>query len=257
MAAPVLDAVELGPGVRAGFTRRPGGVSAPPWDGLNLGLAVGDDPAAVVRNRRLLAEAVGVPVVFATQVHGRRVVEVDALPEVDPATSGVAEADALVTARTDLAVAVYVADCVPVLLADPVARVVGAAHAGRPGLVAGVVEATVEALVRRGARPERLVAALGPCIAAASYEVPASLQDDVGAVLPEAVATTRAGTPAVDLLAGARAVLARCGVGRVLVDGRDTYADEDLYSHRRAVHADPSSPRTGRLAGVVRLLPAR
>lgn len=250
-----FDAVDLGPGVRAGFTRRSGGVSAPPWDGLNVGLAVGDDPAAVAANRRRLATTVGAPVVFATQVHGREVVVVDAPPGAGPATAAVGEADALVTGRSDLAVGVYVADCAPVLLADPVARLVGAAHAGRPGLVAGVVEAAVEVLVRLGARPERLVAAVGPCIAPASYEVPGGMRDAVAAVVPAAAGTTREGTPAVDLAAGVSAVLAGCGVRSVHVDGRDTYADPDLYSHRRAVHADPVAPRTGRLAGVVRLLP--
>ncbi|QGQ21015.1 peptidoglycan editing factor PgeF [Cellulomonas sp. JZ18] len=250
-----FDAVDLGPGVRAGFTRRDGGVSAPPWDGLNVGLAVGDDPAAVAVNRRRLAEAVAAPVLFATQVHGRGVVVVEEPPAVDPATTGVGRADALVTTRSDVALGVYAADCVPVLLADPAARVVGAAHAGRQGLVAGVLEAAVEALVGLGARPDRLVAVVGPCIAAASYEVPAALRDEVAAVVPAAAGTTRDGTPALDLAAGARAVLAACGVGAVRVDGRDTYTDPALYSHRRAVHTDPAAPRTGRLAGVVRLLP--
>lgn len=256
MTAVPFDVVDLGPGVRAGFTRRGGGVSAPPWDGLNVGLAVGDDPAAVAHNRRLLADAVGAPVVFATQVHGRGVVVVDAAAAGAAATSGVTEADALVTTGTAVAVGVYVADCVPVLLADTAAGVVAAAHAGRPGLVAGVLEATVAAMERLGARPSRVRAVLGPCIAGASYEVPAAMRDDVAAVVPEAAARTRDGAPAVDLRAGARAVLARCGVTSVRVDGRDTYADPQLYSHRRAVHADPADPRTGRLAGVVRLLPS-
>ncbi len=256
MTAVAFDPVDLGPGVRAGFTRRDGGVSAPPWDGLNVGLAVGDDIAAVARNRRLLAEQVDAPVVFATQVHGRAVAVVDALPAGDPATTGVAEADALVTTATDVALAVYVADCVPVLLADRAAGVVAAAHAGRPGLVAGVLQATVAAMERCGARADRVVAVLGPCIAGESYEVPDALRDDVAAVVPEAAARTRAGTAAVDLRAGARAVLGRCGVRVVRVDPRDTYADPALYSHRRAVHADPAAPRTGRLAGVVRLLPS-
>ncbi|QCB93885.1 peptidoglycan editing factor PgeF [Cellulomonas shaoxiangyii] len=256
MATVAFDAVDLGPGVRAGFTRRGGGVSAPPWDGLNVGLAVGDDPAAVVRNRRLLADRVGAPVVFATQVHGRGVVVVDGAAAGGAAAAGVAEADAVVTTSPEVAVGVYVADCVPVLLADRAAGVVAAAHAGRPGLVAGVLQATVAAMVALGARPERVRAVLGPCIAGESYEVPAGMRAEVAAVVPEAAARTRDGAPAVDLRAGALAVLARCGVASVQVDRRDTYADPELYSHRRAVHAAPAGPRTGRFAGVVRLLPS-
>lgn len=138
------------------------------------------------------------------------------------------------------------------LLADPVARVVAAVHAGRPGLVAGVVQAAVEAMAHAGADPARTVAAVGPCIAAVSYEVPAVMRDGVAAVVPEAAGRTRDGTPAVDLAAGVRAVLARCGVTAVRLDGRDTYADPALYSHRRSVHERAGA--TGRLAGVVRLL---
>lgn len=244
-----LDVVPLGPGVLAGFTSRVGGGSGAPWQGLNLGLAVGDDPGVVTANRQALGRRLGVPVAFATQVHGADVLVVT------PADAPVERrGDALVTTSTDVAVAVYVADCAPVLLADPVARVVAAAHAGRPGLVAGVLQATVGAMVRAGASAARIVAAVGPCIAAASYEVPAAMRDDVAAAVPEAAARTAAGTPAVDLAAGARAVLLRCGVGAVHVDGRDTYRDAGLYSHRRAVHERAAA--TGRFAGVVRLVDA-
>lgn len=245
-ATGVLDEVPLGPGVLAGFTSRAGGTSTGPWRGLNVGSHVGDDPAAVRRNRLAVDRAVGVPVVFATQVHGR---DVRVVTGVDDAG---AEVDGLVTTSTTLAVGVYVADCAPVLLADPVARVVAAAHAGRPGLVAGVLQATVEAMVRAGAEPARVRAAVGPCIAAASYEVPAPMRDDVAAVVPEAAGRTRDGGPAVDLAAGVRAVLGRCGVAVVHVDVRDTYGDPELYSHRRSVH--DGTRATGRLAGVVRLL---
>lgn len=242
-----LDVVPLGPGVLAGFTSRRGGRSRPPWQGLNLGTRVGDDPADVVANRQAVDARVGAPVVFVQQVHGADVVRVAGPPAGEPC------ADALVTTTTELAVGVYVADCAPVLLADPVARVVAAAHAGRPGLVAGVLQATVDAMVAAGAVPARVGAVVGPCIAAASYEVPAAMRDDVAAVVPAAAGTTAQGTPAVDLAAGAHAVLLACGVGAVHVVGRDTYADASLYSHRRAVHE--GAPATGRFAGVVRLLP--
>jgi len=241
-----LDVVPLGPGVLAGFTSRRGGRSADPWRGLNVGDAVGDDPSAVAANRQALERRVGAPVVLASQVHGADVVVVRGVAD------GGRPADGLVTTSTQVAIGVYVADCAPVLLADPVARVVGAAHAGRPGLVAGVLQATVEAMVRAGADAARIRAAVGPCIAGRSYEVPAAMRDDVAAVVPAAAARTSAGTPAVDLAAGVREVLASCGVGAVHVDGRDTYSDPALFSHRRAVHEGAAS--TGRFAAVVRLL---
>ncbi|KSW30333.1 peptidoglycan editing factor PgeF [Cellulomonas sp. B6] len=244
-----LDVVPLGAGVLAGFTSRDGGVSGGPWAGLNVGSAVGDDPVAVARNRDAVARRLGAPLVLVTQVHGADVVVVDGA-DVAAGT----RADALVTTSPDVALGAYVADCAPVLLADPVARVVAAVHAGRPGLVAGVLQAAVAAMVEAGADPGRTRAVVGPCIAAASYEVPAAMRDDVAARVPAAAGLTTAGTPAVDLAAGARAVLASCGVAHVRVDGRDTYVDPRLYSHRRAVHS--GAPATGRFAGVVRLLPA-
>ncbi|OJV59489.1 MAG: multicopper polyphenol oxidase [Cellulomonas sp. 73-145] len=246
----VLEA-GLGPSVRAGFTTRAGGVSVPPWDGLNLGLAVGDDPDRVRRNRELLAQWAGVPVAFATQVHGRDVVVVDGPPA--DRTDSVAVADALVTTRTDVALAVLVADCVPVLLADPETRVVAAVHAGRGGLVAGVVQAALDVMTDLGARLDRVVAAVGPSIAGRSYEVPADLRDAVAQVVPASSATTSWGTPALDLAFGVVAGLAAAGVHRVHRVDRDTFRDPGLYSHRRATAAGTT---TGRSCGIVRLLPA-
>lgn len=243
----MLERVDLGPGVLAGFTTRTGGASVGVWRGLNLGSRVGDDPGAVATNRRALAGLLGAPVVLPRQVHGTDVLVVTGPEQED------SPADVVVTRSQELAVGVYVADCAPVLLADPVARVVAAAHAGRAGLVAGVLQAAVAAMLDQGAALPRIVAAVGPCIAAASYEVPAALRDEVAAVVPEAAGRTATGTPAVDLAAGALAVLRRCGVRAVSLDGRDTYAHPELYSHRRAVHEGASA--TGRSVGVVRLLP--
>ncbi|TQL04441.1 peptidoglycan editing factor PgeF [Cellulomonas sp. SLBN-39] len=251
--------VDLGPGVLAGFTDRRGGVSRGPWAGLDLGTAVGDDPDDVARNRLLLAERVGAVVTFATQVHGARVVTVGGAggPHGLPGGPDVGEADALVTTTPGVAVGVYVADCLPVLLADAGAGVVAAVHAGRPGLLAGVVEAAVDAAFAAGARPDHLVAALGPCIAGRSYEVPEQMRADAARRVPAAASTTAWGTPAVDLRAGAEAVLRSRGVQILHKDDRDTFTDPDLYSHRRATTTpDPEvGARTGRLAGVVRLLP--
>ena len=138
--------------VRFAVTDRAGGSSRTPYDEANLGGHVGDDPADVERNRAALAELLSLPrerLVFMSQVHGQQVVQVDR-----PWTGPAPEADAMVSTTPGLAFAVLVADCVPVLLADPDAGVVGVAHAGRPGLAAGVVPAAVAAMRDLGAAPD-------------------------------------------------------------------------------------------------------
>jgi YfiH family protein len=152
--------------------------------------------------------------------------------------------DAVVTARRGLALAVLTADCTPVLLADPVAGVAGAAHAGRPGLVAGVVPAVVEAMTGLGARPERMLAHIGPSVCGLCYEVPERMRAEVAEVVPEAWATTRQGTPAVDVAAGVLAQLGRMGVTDAKRSGVCTLESADHFSYRRE-HV------TGRLAGYV------
>ncbi|MCL2848608.1 MAG: peptidoglycan editing factor PgeF [Micrococcales bacterium] len=241
-----LVTVGLGPGVRAGFTTRAGGVSAPPWDSLNLGANVGDDPAAVAANRAVVASWLGVPVAYATQVHGAHVLRVDGPPP--PGAVSVGEADALVTANPQVGLGVLVADCAPVLLADAGARVVAVAHAGRGGLVAGVVQAALAAMVDAGARPDQVVAAVGPCVAGVCYEVPAALRDEVDAVVPGTATWTDRGTPALDIAAGVRNVLVGLGVVRIHLVGTSTSQDRSVFSYRR------DGPVTGRFAGLVRLL---
>ncbi|WP_051681686.1 peptidoglycan editing factor PgeF [Cellulomonas sp. HZM] len=235
-----VASVDLGPGVRAGFTSRAGGVSVPPFDALNLGDHVGDAPAAVTRNRELLARWAGCAVAFAHQVHGREAVVLHA-----PPSGPLGDADVLVSTSPDVAVAVMVADCVPVLLADARAGVVAAVHAGRAGLVAGVVQSALAAMLDLGADVTRIRAALGPCVAASSYEVPAGLRDEVAAAVPGTGATTSWGTPALDLAAGVVGLLHAAGVEHVVADGRDTWSDPGLFSYRR-------DGRTGRFVGVVR-----
>jgi YfiH family protein len=244
---PVL-AVDLGPGVRAGFTTRAGGVSDPPWHLLNLSLGVDDDPVHVLTNRDLVEQWVGAPVAYASQVHGCDACVVSGPP--DPSAMSVGRYDALVSTSASVAVAVLSADCVPVLLADADAGVVGAVHAGRRGLAVGVVEAAIAALVRTGAEPSRVRAVVGPAISGAAYEVPAALRDEIAAVLPETWSTTAWGTPALDLPAGVVAALGRTGVTQVEVLDICTFTDERFYSHRRAQRAGTT---TGRFAGVVRL----
>ncbi|MCP2264001.1 hypothetical protein APR03_001337 [Promicromonospora thailandica] len=255
-----MHPVDLGDGVRAFFTSGAGGVSPAPWStaadggGLNLGLNVTDDPARVAANRSRVAGRLGAPVAYATQVHGDTVLELGAAErdrwagEHPPATAG--EGDALVTAEPGLGLAVLVADCVPVLLADPVARVVGVAHAGRQGLLAGVVHRALDTLVARGADLARVRAAVGPAVCGLCYEVPAAMRDEVGRAVPETVATTRAKTPGLDLPAGVVAQLSARGVGAVRVP-RCTLEDHALFSHRRATAA---ATTTGRQAGIIALI---
>ncbi|GAA4371892.1 peptidoglycan editing factor PgeF [Actinomadura sp. NPDC048032] len=236
----MITAVALGDGVGAGFTGRAGGVSGPPYDSLNLGGAVGDDPAAVLDNRRRAAAALGADperTVFMRQVHGADVAFAASTDLPGPV-------DAVVTTVPGLALAVLVADCAPVLLADAAAGVVGAAHSGRPGTAAGVVPALVKAMCERGADPARMTAAIGPAACGRCYEVPAEMRDEVAAVVPAAYSTTSAGTPALDIRAGVAEQLASAGVTRVTADGRCTIEDPGLYSYRR-------EGRTGRFAGYV------
>ncbi len=204
----------------------------------NLSGAVGDDPAAVATNRARLDRWAGRPVVIHRQVHGTTVAAAAGPP---------IEADAVVGGPGD-AVAVLVADCLPVLVADPVAGVVAAVHAGRRGLAAGVLQAAVGALVTRGADPAGMIAVVGPGICGRCYEVPAQLRAEVADLVPDTAATTRAGTPALDLPAGAVAVLRAAGVGSVRALRICTAEDARLFSHRGDGGARAA---TGRFAGAV------
>ncbi|MFR9675090.1 peptidoglycan editing factor PgeF [Streptomyces sp. TR06-5] len=221
-------------GAHFAFTDRWGGVSAAPRDTLNLGGAVGDEPAAVRENRARVAEALGIDpgtVVWMNQVHGREVAVVDG-PWQGTGES-VPGVDGIVSARRGPVLAVLTADCTPVLLADPVAGVVGAAHAGRPGLVAGVVPETVAAMVRLGADPARTVARTGPAVCGHCYEVPEEMRAEVAAAVPEAWAETSWGTAAVDVAAGVRAQLAAAGVTDLEQSAVCTLESGDHFSYRR------------------------
>ncbi|MDX3241937.1 peptidoglycan editing factor PgeF [Streptomyces sp. ME18-1-4] len=230
-------------GAHFAFTDRWGGVSAAPYEELNLGGAVGDDAEAVRANRELAAKTLGLDpglVVWMNQVHGSEVAEVDGPWNV----RNVPQVDGLVTLGRGVALAVLTADCVPVLLADPVAQVVGAAHAGRPGMVAGIVPETVRAMVRLGADPVRIVARTGPAVCGRCYEVPETMRVEVAAVEPAAHAETSWGTPAVDVTAGVHAQLDRLGVHDRERSPVCTRESEDHFSYRR-------DRTTGRLAGYV------
>ena len=231
--------------LRFAFTTRQGGAGAAPFDSLNLGDHVGDDLETVRANRRLAAESLGVKrdrVVYMKQVHGADIA-VAREPWPDEAAPSV---DALVTDQSGLVLAVLVADCTPVLLADPVAGVVGAAHAGRPGMAAGVVPATIEAMRGLGADPARMEAHTGPGVCGACYEVPEAMRADVAAREPESWATTRQGTPAVDVPRGVAAQLRRAGIPeeRLHLSHACTMESPEYFSYRR-------DATTGRFAGFV------
>ncbi|MCW2785730.1 MAG: yfiH [Marmoricola sp.] len=236
----------LGP-VDLAFTDRFGGVSVVPYDELNLALEGGDDVRCRAENHRLVMDAFAPTdeLVDLRQVHGA-VVDVVEEP-VDPdAFDGRPGADGVVTAMAGLTLMVRAADCVPVLLADPGAGVIGAAHSGRPGLVAGIVPATVARMRDLGA--VEISAWIGPYVCGACYEVPAALQDEVAAVVPESRSTTSWGTPALDIGAGVRAQLGALGI--VATDlAACTRESSDLYSYRR------DGERSGRHAGLIRLRP--
>ncbi|MCI0754168.1 peptidoglycan editing factor PgeF [Teichococcus vastitatis] len=224
-------------GLPHGFFTRRGGVSGGGFATLNCSLSGKDDPERVATNRGRAMAALGLPASAlsgAHQVHGIEVAEVTApIPNENRP-----RADALVTRVPGLALGVVTADCGPVLFADRQAGVVGAAHAGWRGAVAGMLEATLVAMERLGARRTDIAAVVGPCIRQNSYEVGADLRDAVLAQSPEAerflIASRRPGRWMFDLPGYCAARLVAAGTGRVGVIAADTCADaERFFSHRR------------------------
>ncbi len=219
-----------------GFGDRTRGVSRGVFARGNAGFSTGDDPVAVRSNRALFATTLGcTPTALSTvkQVHGRVALVVDA-PE-----QAAREADALVSATPGLLLAVTTADCVPLLLADPRARVVAAVHAGWRGAVAGVVEATLAQMMALGAAPERMLAAIGPAIRQSSYEVDPPFRNAVLGARPWAERLfADTATPSrwlFDLPALVGAILADSGVYRLDDLGVDTLDDSSIYfSYRRS-----------------------
>jgi polyphenol oxidase len=220
-----------------GFFTRQGGVSGGPYASLNCSLSGGDERDAVLQNRALAARTIGVEpdrLVGLLQVHGA-----DVVPVTTPWAPGDGpRADAMVTNRSDVALGIITADCAPILLADTDAGVAGAAHAGWRGAVAGVIEATVAAMVGLGADPNSIAAAIGPCIGQRSYEVGADLRD---AVVEHRPADARFFVPGCrearwqfDLAGYCAARLAGAGICSVTVIEADTAADESrFFSYRR------------------------
>jgi YfiH family protein len=225
-------------GVPHGFLGRRGGVSTGAVAGLNVGIGAGDDPAAVAENRRRAAAAVlpGAALVTVYQVHSPDCVTA-AAPWSDADRP---HADALVTDRPGLLLGILTADCAPVLLADREAGVVGAAHAGWKGALGGVIDSTVAAMEALGARPARIAAAIGPCIAQASYEVDDAFVTRFTAQAAANGGFFAAGKPGhchFDLEGYVAAQLAAAGIGRIDPLGLDTYAEPArFFSFRRATH---------------------
>lgn len=241
-------------GVRHGFFTRQDGVSTGLYEGLNTGVGSHDDPAAVAENRRRVAAHFGgVPddIAACYQIHSAvaRVAEAGWKGERP-------EGDAAVTAAPGVICAVLTADCAPVLLADPEAGVIGAAHAGWKGALGGIIHSTVTAMEALGARPARMVAVVGPCIAQASYEVGADYQErfehhDAGSgrfFAPGAAPDKRL----FDLPGYVLWRLEQAGVADAAWTGHDTRADAArFYSNRRAYLN--GEPDFGRLMSAISL----
>jgi len=230
-------------GVEWTVTDRFGGRSRGPVAELNLGAGVSDDVDAVAGNRGLLASELGVPASrlrFMRQQHGTTVERVAGAA---PSIGAEPECDAQVTNEPDLALAVLVADCTPVLLADRAVGLVGVVHAGRAGMSSGVVLSAVETMRGAGARDLRAV--VGPSICGRCYEVPEQMRRESSA-WSAAPTVSWAGTPALDVAAAVVQQLSSADVGVRWLPGC-TRESGDLYSHR-------GDPRTGRFAATVRLL---
>ena len=212
------------------FTDRRGGSSLGVYESLNLALHVGDDPAIVASNRAQIGSAQ-----FMIQVHGDEIVIVDSV------TSEVPTCDGLITTKPAISLAVMVADCIPLLLVSKEA--VGAIHVGRAGLVNRIALKAIHTMRSLGSID--IHAILGPSICGACYEVPFEMQQDVMQEHPRAFATTRKGTPGLDLPKALIADLVSAGVSYE-ASTSCTYEDEMYFSHRR------QNP-TGRFAGVISL----
>jgi YfiH family protein len=241
MTSPVfLQSASLSalPGVRHAFFTRQGGVSEGLYRSLNVGRGSRDDPAAVAENRRRAAAVFGAApdaLNVCFQIHSREVVVADR-----PWGDERPRADGVATARAGLICGALAADCAPVLIAEPAARLVAAVHAGWKGALSGVIESAVQTLTRLGGAPERMVAAVGPCIAQPSYEVGFEFLDRFEAGWPGAarffIAGARADKRQFDLPGFVLWRLREAGVGACEWIGRDTRGEEDwFFSNRGAV----------------------
>ncbi|SDT48562.1 peptidoglycan editing factor PgeF [Bradyrhizobium canariense] len=236
LTSPLLSAV---PGLRHAFFSREGGVSGGIYAGLNAGIGSKDDPAHVAENRRRMAERMGVaPTHFLTvhQTHSPDVVVATA----PWSAASRPRADAIVTRIEGLSIGASAADCGPILLVDPNARVIGAAHAGWKGALSGILESTVEAMEKLGAERDGMIAAIGPLIRQQSYEVGGEFVERfIEADAENAlffIPSMRDGHSMFDLAGFIRMRLENAGIPMIDDVGIDTYSDERFYSYRRSVH---------------------
>lgn len=235
----VFDGID---GVAAAFSTRNGGVSDPPFNSLNTGLAVGDDPDVVSVNRDRLLRALGfalADLVLAHQVHGSDVAVVDRIPIARPRVDG------LVTSIRGIVLGISAADCAAVLLADPAAGVVGACHAGWRGAVSGVIENTIEHMKAQGAEPDRIMAWVSPCISSANFEVGPEVARQFAS---DEISSGRGDRSFVDLKLHIHRRLERGGVSlqNISVDNACTFSDRQrFFSHRR------DHGKTGRMLGLI------
>lgn len=242
-------------GVRHGFFTRNGGVSGGLYASLNLGRGSADDPSSVETNRKRAAAAFGVSsdrLLTAYQTHSAIAHVVEAPWDKAP------EGDAIVTRTPGLVLGALSADCAPVLMADARARVIACAHAGWKGALGGVVEAAVAAMIGLGARPARIIAAVGPCIAPASYEVGLEFLERFETAQPGSATFFGPGASPekrrFDLPGFVLARLRAAGVGASVWIGRDTFAEEaEFFSNRRAVKQGETD--YGRLLSAIMLEP--
>ena len=247
----MIRAAALGD-VPHGFLGRTGGVSTGILGGLNCGWGSGDDRGLIIENRRRAIDAVlpGGRLVTVHQVHSADAVVAGDWPEDDRP-----HADALVTDRPDTLLGILTADCAPILLADSEAGVIGAAHAGWRGAVAGVAASTIAAMEQLGAQRRRIVAAVGPCIAKRNYEVDHDFAEQLGEANERFFTDGPAGKPHFGLESFVVASLAAAGIARIETAGQDTYAQPDrFFSFRRATHA--REPDYGRQLSLIGLAPA-
>ena len=236
LTSPLLSAI---PGLRHAFFSREGGVSGGIYASLNAGIGSRDDPAHVMENRRRMAEQIGVPPTHFLSVH--QIHSADVMVATAPwDAASRPRADAIVTRVEGLAIGASAADCGPILLVDPNARVIGAAHAGWKGALTGILEATVAAMENLGAERNGIIAAIGPLIRQPSYEVGAEFVERfIEADAENAlffIPAARQGHSMFDLAGFIRMRLENAGIPMIDDVGIDTYSDERFYSYRRSVH---------------------
>lgn len=224
---PVTIPVPLGSRAHAVFTTRLGGISEGDFASLNLGGKVGDDAKAVFSNRCALQNTLKADLCLVGQVHGNSVFDADSIVDSWNTQYGFdatgfadskvrIEADAQVSTACSLALGMFAADCLPVLLADSESGVIAAAHCGRKGLMSGVLDSTIEAMCEKGAERSNITAVLGPCICGDCYEVGEEIASDFERRYPQTATQTRFGGVGIDIAEAARIDLALAGVANVV-----------------------------------------